>query len=152
LIPSPTLIHRIEQEVGAREGERFAFRQTGAFSMSGLRLTQELIAQLPNTRTEALAALEKHGASGDVSPDLLRLASIGWNDRPLATFTDVERLQLVEQAIARLDDISDPLLLGSARIVAETLPDYRAQYEQRLAPIAAWAAKHADEIDQEANV
>lgn len=152
MIPHQSQLDRIEQEISAREVERSTYWQTGAFSLRGMRYTQELISHLPNTRTEALAALKKHGKGADVAPDLLHLTAIGWNDRPLAHINETQRRELVAQAIARLDDIKDPQLLASARLVAESLPDYRARYEERVSSLAAWAAAHTDEIFEQEHV
>lgn len=153
MIPIQSALDRIEHEIATREAERSTYWQTGKFSLRGLAYVQELVRTLPNTRSEALAQLARHGTpDAEVTADNLSLTAIGWTDRPLAHIHEIQRRELLQQAIARLNDIEDPALLASAILVAQSLPDYRRAYEQRIEPIAAWATRHHEDITEQEHV
>lgn len=132
------LRQRIQQEYDVVNGQMSA--RTLDFSFETMNLLQGFIAQLPDLRTESLAKLAEFGEPGALG-DELRLQSIGWLDRTLESLTEEERIGLVEQALARLAHVRDPLLLSSAVKVAETLPDLRTEWQARIAPTAAWGEK-----------
>lgn len=148
MIPKQSDLDRIEHELGTREAERSNYWRDGRFSLRGLAYVQELVSRLPNTKSEALAAL-KGKADASVTADDLPLTGIGWTARPLAAIHETQRREIVEQAIARLKETDDPVLRAAARIVAASLPNYREAYEARLAPLQAWAGSHAVEIQEQ---
>jgi hypothetical protein len=131
--------------------QRSAWFRTGKFDLRTLDEASRLAQSLPNLRTESLKAL---AAIGDpptlpASDASLTLAGIGWNAARLDELDDARRIQAVEQAIARLADVTDHVLLASATVIAKALPNDQDEWAARLAPLAEWATKHADEISEE---
>jgi hypothetical protein len=127
--------------------QRSQWRHTGRFSRANLAEAQAVLAKLPNFRTEFGEAL-KDGDAADLDGENLRLEGIGWIDRRISQMDVPRRVSACEIAIARLKDITDPLLLASARRLAESLPNLRDDWTDRLAPLVQWAHRHAEEIQE----
>jgi hypothetical protein len=133
------------------EAQRATWFSTGKFDLRTLQEALALTNALPNLQTESLQALAVHGVP-DPLPDAgesLNLSGIGWLSARLDTLSEVARIEAVEQAIAMLATREDPTLLANATAIAKTLRNDRDEWTAKLAPLAEWATKHADEISEE---
>lgn len=132
--------------------QRAAWFSTGKFDLPTMQEALALTNALPNLRTESLQALSAHGVP-DPLPDAsesLNLSGIGWLSSRIDQLSEVCCIEAVEQAIARLKDIEDTVLLASATAIAKTLRNDREEWTAKLAPLAQWAEKHREEIEEEA--
>lgn len=143
---------RLVQLCEVLDAQRANWWQQGKFSSATLAEAQAIAASLPNLRDESLAALAKLGNAPAFAGETLSLTGIGWNDRPLAELEEVQRIGVVEQAIARLVDVKDAALLASAVAVAQSLPNYRDDWQSRLKVAAAWAERHREEIEEQESI